>query len=262
MGETLLETKKHLGAKGCISTESAIHEHSRSSIIAIEKTIAQLSETPSYNRSEFYDLVSGELEIPEEDRCKEILSNDSLWREAFLQILRGDWTLRQSPTTAKSYSITLISFYSKLLSASPGTLHDLVPLLLLADTAKAELFYSCGLWVGLGDAPEKEAQARARKRIGVKKSKVNQKWVWAISIIERLYSEGAFEECKTLTKAAQITHDAMFIEIEEGKKVGKSKEKEGEKHRWSIDSIKRIFSEVYGITTKNYKQPLKLLRKL
>ena len=261
MSEFLLEIRKKLESENPLTSEDAIYEHARTSIIQIEKTIAQLKNQRSFQESVFWDLANGELEICEEERSNEILVDDSIWKDAFLQIAKGEWTLRQSPSTAHSYSATLISCYYKLLQESSAPLDELLPLLLIADAAKAELFYFCGLIVGIGDTPRKEAETRLRKRRSIKKSKIDKKWLWAIGVIEKLNEEGAFKECKSLGRIAQIARDSMVIERREDKK---NKKGEGEKdtHPWSIDTIKKIFNDVFGITTKNFKQPLTLRRKV
>ena len=120
---------------------------------------------------------------------------------------------------------------------------------MIMDERVAEVNYFCGVWTGTGDHPILKERVKLKKQITNHDTKI-AKWSAMISIIKNLYNDGMFNDCGSFHSLAEVVRDKM-------KELKKSGEIEG-KEVHSLDTIKRCLTDVFRISAKSFKQPLKL----
>lgn len=197
----------------------------------------------------FSEKVTSENTI----RQSVFLMDDDPWRQNFELIIEGKWTLEGSPTSIVEYGLTLVGFYQRALHEDSISQNQLLALVLELEEKVRKMIYYGGISVAKHVPIANKLLLKYDKGVKRAKTKVIKDWSWMIGIIENLDSQGAYQECKTLNSVIQRTRDEMVL----ARAAGKLKP-----DLFSNDTIKRVFKQVFGIETKNYKQPLKLLKKV
>lgn len=226
----------------------------------IQQTIKELLEfLIFYRQSEDNFLQRTEVIRSSEETAEtiisqsELLTDENLWRENFELIIEGKWTLEDQPTSIMEYGLTLLGFYRRASRETSASRDQVLALVLALEEKVRKMIYYGAMIVAMHGPIANRVLVKNSKGVKRAKTKVAQDWSWMISIIEKLDSQGAYQECKTLGSAIQRTLSQMAIE-REGKIM--------KPHLSSNDTIKRVFKQVFGIEAKNYKQPLKLLRRV